>query len=142
MMLVHQCYSMTGELFLSYVTNWVCPEVITLLDVSHCYWLPRDFLLDVVLSMKHLNSLHIQDTKLDLSNLSAIFESCTQISKIGISLTENDWDSFRLTQRCGTLSAAQHSLPKGFARLADLKILAFNSAYYIDSWCLILHLLR
>lgn len=139
---VYQCYSVTEELFYSYIKNWVCPEIVTCLDVSHCYWLPRDSLYDVVLSMKHLNSLHVEDTKLNLSDLSIIFKMCKQIASIGISVTENDLKAFQMIRRNGTLSSALPSLSDGFAKLTDVKILAFNSAYYIDSWCIILQLLR
>lgn len=138
---VCQCYSVTEELFYSYIKNWVCPEIVTCLDVSHCYWLPRDSLYDVVLSMKHLNSLHVEDTKLNLSDLSIIFKMCKQIASIGISVTENDLKAFQMIRRNGTLSSALPSLSDGFAKLTDVKILAFNSAYYIDSWCIILQLL-
>ena len=86
--------------------------------------------------MKNLNSLCIQDTKLNLSHLGQIFEKCHLIEKISISLSENDGDILEEMQEHKAL------MSKGFIKLTHIKILAFNAPYYIDSWLLILQLLR
>ena len=132
---IQQCYFVTHSLFHKYLSSWVCPDVVTCLDTSHCYWLPSNFLLDVVTLMSQLSSLCIQDTKLNLSHLWQIFEKCHLIEKISMSLSENDGDIFEEMQE-------HEALSKGFIKLTHIKILAFNAAYYIDSWLLILQLLR
>jgi len=90
--------------------------------------------------MSCLSSLHIQDTKLNLSHLWQIFKSCHHIVKISISLSENDEPIFDKMQEFG--ASLFETLSNGFSKLTHLKILAFNGAYYIDSWPLILQLLR
>ena len=85
--------------------------------------------------MSQLTSLCIQDTKLNLSHLWQIFKKCHLIEKISISLSENDVDVFEEMQE-------HEALSKVFIKLTHIKIFAFNAAYYIDSWLLILQLLR
>jgi hypothetical protein len=90
--------------------------------------------------MSHLSSLHIQDTKLNLSHLWQIFKSCHHIVKISISLSENDEPIFDKMKEFE--SSSLQTLSNSFSKLTHLKILAFNGAYYIDSWFLMLQLLR
>jgi hypothetical protein len=114
--------------------------MLTSLDTSHCYWLPSDFLFDVVTSMSHLVALKIQDTKLNMSHLWQIFKSCHHIVKLSISLSEYDEPIFDKMKEFE--SSSLQTLSNGFFKLTHLKILAFNGACYTDSWLLILQLLR
>lgn len=83
--------------------------------------------------MIQLNTLYMQDTKMNLFHLAKIFETCSQITKLGISLVE-DFDIYE--------AKLNETFSSGFGKLTQLKILAFNSAYYVDSWPVILQLLR
>jgi hypothetical protein len=121
------------------LSSWVCPDDVTYFDTSHCYWLPVNFLLDVVTSMKNLNLLCIQDTKLNLSHLGQIFKKSHLIEKISISLSENDGD---IVQHHGSKYQLRAEAFKALSKLTHMKILAFNAAYYLDSWLLILQLFR
>ncbi|XP_046451603.1 uncharacterized protein LOC124199716 isoform X2 [Daphnia pulex] len=136
---IHQCFFVTHNSFRKYLSRWVCPEMLTSLDTSHCYWLPSDFLFDVVTSMSHLVALKIQDTKLNMSHLWQIFKSCHHIVKLSISLSEYDEPIFDKMKEFE--SPSLQTLSNGFSKLTHLKILAFNGAYYTDSWLLILQLL-
>lgn len=138
---ISQCYFVNENALCTFIRHWISPELITSFDVSHCYWLSAEFLLNTISSMSQLNELSIQDTKLSLSHLSKIFESCDHIVKIGISLVEDNWNNFEFDLG-SNLSTTIETLSNGFGKLISLKILAFNCTYYIDTWLVILQLLR
>ena len=135
------CYFVNQKPFGSFIENWVCPELITNIDVSHCYWLSAAFLENAISSMTQLNELNVEGTKLNLSNISGIFLKCKNISKIAISLVELvvDMENFKLELDCSTLSL----LKEGFEKLVSLRLLSYNgSTTCMHSWVAILQLLR
>ena len=136
-----QCYFVNDASFCTYIKQWIFPELITSFDLSHCYWISAEILLNAISSMNQLETLSIEDTRLNLVHISKIFESCHHITTIGISLVEENWNNFELSLG-SDLSTTLETLSKGFEKLKSLKILAFNAAYYIDSWLVILPLLR
>ena len=136
-----QCYFVNDASFCTYIKHCIFPELITSFDLSHCYWIPAGILLNAISSMSKLETLSMQDTKLNLVDLSKIFERCDCITKLGVSLVEENWNEFELSL-ASDLSTTLQTLSKGFGKLKSLKILAFNAAYYIDSWLFILPLLR
>lgn len=135
-----KCYFVSPSCFKAYITNWIGTEQITSMNISHCYWLSIDLLLSTVLSMTQLNVLYMQDTQLNLFHLIEIFQSCLNISKLGISLVEEKWDHSVLS--FNKPSVLNDIFSSGMEKLTHLKILVFNSNYYIDSWLVILPLLR
>ena len=83
--------------------------------------------------MNQLSELNIQDTKLNLVNLSNIFESCKNISHLAITVVEETLDDISLDFKV---------LNQGFQKLVCLRLHAVNAVYYIDSWLIILKFLR
>lgn len=138
---IPQCYFVTQYSFQTYIKHWICQELITSCDLSHCYWLPADFLLNVICSLSQLNDLSIQDTQLNLSHVSKVFENCNHVTKIGFNLVEDNWDHFEMKLQTDS-SKPFETLCNGLKKLTALTILAFNCTYYIDSWLVILQLLR
>ena len=144
-----QCYFVNDHSLCPYIKQWISPEQITSFDVSHCYWISPEILLNAISLMSQLNELSIQDTRLNLVHLSKIFETCDHITKIGISLVEptqhkkniNHWKNLEFYLG-GEFSTTLETLSKSFGKLKSLKILAFNSTYYINNWLVILQLLR
>lgn len=134
---IQQCYFLTLDSLENYLNSWVCPEFLTSFDVSHCYWLKENFLLKTIQSMSQLSALNIEDTKLNLCDITNIFIKCKLISELGMSLIEDGWSDFKSKLDKYSLD----TLSNGFRNLTHLKIIAFNSAYYIDSWPVILILL-
>ena len=135
------CYFVNQNSFGALIEHWVCPELITTFDVSHCYWLSAEFLENAISSMTQLNDLNVEDTKLNLSNISRIFLNCQKISKIAISLVELtvDMNNLILELDCTTLGL----LEEGFEKLVSLKVLSYNcSLSFLNSWVAILQLLR
>ena len=142
---VSQCYFLTPELFSLFITNWICQDIITYFDISHCYWLPEISTLEVISSLPQLQVLYVQDTKLQLVHCAQIFISCPHIVNLGISIVEDDWEMvlFQLGDEHNSSSTTLYeALSKGLEKLTLLKMLVYSSSYYIDSWLVILPLLR
>lgn len=125
------CYAVGPELFSPFISNCVCQLKLTHFDISHCYWLSEDVMLQAITSLPQLQELYIQDTKLRLLHCAQIFINCHLIVKLGISLVEEKW------------IMDESLISHGLGKLTHLKVLVFNSfKNYIESWSVILPLLR
>jgi len=80
--------------------------------------------------MSNLEELIIHDTKLSLSHLPKVFESCQKIVKFSFSLIDKNLDHYNQKE------ALLDWLKKGFSKLTHLKIFtfAFNDKDCIDFW--------
>ena len=132
---------MNDASFCTYIKQWIFPELITSFDLSHCYWISAEILLNAISSMSQLETLSIQDTNLNLVHVSKIFESCDRIIKLGISLVEDNWNNFELSLG-SDLSKTLETLSKGFGKLISLKIVASSCTNYLHTWLVTLQLLR
>ena len=62
------------------------PENIRVLDISHCYWIPADVMLNVLSKMSTLESLDVEGTQLSLIHLSDLLYHCQKIRHLAFTL--------------------------------------------------------
>ena len=88
---------------------------IRLLDVSHCYWIPRCLLRNAICSMKHLEQLNVHGTHLSVFDLSRVFAYCSNITRLSMTLANENKLSYCYAQY-------NDQLRMGFRRLNCLKL--------------------
>jgi len=139
--MISQCYFIGPDLWNKLFQN-ITPSLISVLDVSHCYWLPADVLVQSIVEMINLQELSIQDTKISLANLPQVFEACQKIVKFSFSLTEKNLDQY---QKGVMNEVSLDWMKKGFAKVTHLKIFTFitlSAEYTVEPWLVTLGVLR
>ena len=113
------------------------------MDVSHCYWISPDLLVQAVESVTQLEQLYSDDTRITIAHLPAIWHKCRNITHLSINSLHESWHSFLECARKSnfSLSQVEHILHRGFGRLIELKLIVL-SATYTDAWILLLNLLK
>jgi len=82
-----------------FFTKYISPEAITTFSANSCYWLPGQQICDHILKMKNLQELDVKDTKVFLTHLAIVLETCQDITKLDFSCNhlpgmENENDKF------------------------------------------------
>jgi hypothetical protein len=122
-----------------FISN-ISPLAVTTFDASHCFWLPADALFEAIKHMSNLEELFIHDTKISLTHILRIFESCEKIRKLSFSLVETNLDIF---EKSIIGKKSLQSIKFGFGRLTHLKIfpMSMNDSP-IDFWPVVFGVLR
>ena len=139
---ISSCYQLTTGLFKKLWSTVQC-ERIRIMDVSHCYWISPDLLVQAVESVTQLEQLYSDDTRITIAHLPAIWHKCRNITHLSINSLHESWHSFLECARKSnfSLSQVEHILHRGFGRLIELKLIVL-SATYTDAWILLLNLLK
>ena len=132
---ISKCFFLTADVWKRYWLEWINFSSITTFNPSHCYWLPAELLCETISSMSNLEELLVHDTKIELKHLSQLFKTCPKITRLSISLTEEQLSMY---------GDDYESVPALFKQLVSLDIFTFalNDKYYIDSWLAIFNILR
>ncbi len=124
-----------------YFHQQIFPSPITVLDVSHLYWLNTGVLNNCICDLPNLEELCVQDTKISLANFPRVFEACQKIVKLSLTFVESDLESCE-EQVLG--KKALEGIKKGFRRLTHLKMFVFflDDQGCAESWLNILGVLK
>lgn len=130
-------YSLSEASWKKYFSQNISAKAITVIDVSHCYWLPAvKTLRNSIIKLVNLKELNIQGTQLILSHLPPIFKSCLKIQKLSFTLLEKHLDRYK--------DGKDAMMIQGFGKLSHLKIFTFtlDAKRSIQSWLVILGVLK
>ncbi len=142
------CYFLTVSRWGSFFQQHIDPLSLTSFEANHCYWLPPQVLVDSVVEMINLEELEVLDTQVTLMHLLKAFVSCTNISKLAVSL-------HRLPTLVGFQfhpdQAAVSCMKACFNRLTQLKLFNFEAYrvnrvgdpdHFVTAWPITLEVLR
>lgn len=136
-----RCYQVIPSNFQAFSNQWLASESVTAFDASSCYWLAADFLVETVSFLVNLEELYIHDTTVTLLHLARIFKFCQKITKLSHGVIEASWQEVKHELAIDSSSSCD-ALILSFHRVTHLKLVVFNAAYYIDSWLIVLRILR
>ena len=121
-----------------YFSKCMVSSNISVLDLSHCFWLTEDTLLEGCFSseMKNLIELNVLDTQLSfVSVLLKVMPHCQGLTKLSVNIPERTWRSLNRK-----LQGLPETYKENFKKLTHLKL------YLLDSsnpfiWLLLLKVL-
>ena len=140
---ISRSYFVTSELFKQFADAFSIRH-IRLLDVSGCYWIPAQTLIDTICTMSELRELHVNDTSLTVMHLAAVFRSCRKIRSLSISFSRGvpaELSQLLNEMQRNTGDQDGSLLRRRFAALSSLKM-TFHVTTRSDCWFHVLQILR
>jgi hypothetical protein len=134
-----KCYFLEYQLSRKFLQAMPAPALKNF-NVSHCYWLPADMLIEAIITMNQLEELVVYDTQVTLIHLPRIFKSCPVVERISISITHETWDQFQLDVTRLYDGEALEFLKRKFEQLTHLKLIGMD-ATSCRFWLLALRIL-
>jgi hypothetical protein len=91
-----RCFYLKPNIFQQYFSKCIESSNVSVLVLSHCFWLPEDTLLEGCFSseLKNLIELNVLDTQLSfISVLLKVMPQCQGLTKLSVDIHEQTWSS-------------------------------------------------
>ena len=124
---LRECYHLAPSTFQSFFGRFLFPGKVTVLDLSHCYWMPAKVLLKAVRALPNVEKLFIEDTCLNFTHLPKIFKKCHKISHLSFTLKLPDVKKYCASMFHVNNISGLVACNDSFKRLTHLKIVWHDS---------------
>lgn len=146
LVLNEECYFLTPFSWKTFFTDHVTVELIRILQLNDCYWLPGDLLCATLQTMTNLHELGLKNTQLSsVPLLAKVLKTCDKIRKLDFGCTEATLRDVKAGLEREKLSL--EAFVASFRKLTHLKLSVTVrgtnfSLLATDPWVLIIQLLR
>jgi hypothetical protein len=128
-------YTLSSVTFQEYLQLCTDPELVRYVNISHCYWLPHEILIQGICGLPNLEEIHLQGTRLTFDHISQILLKCPSITRLNMSIQKTHWGAIKQVMAAGMSTTLKEAL----GRISHLKISWIASPPY---WHLLFLLLK
>lgn len=93
---MREVFSFNSEKFEKVLHLHINPEIVTVLDLNFCYWLPKKEICDFAKHCRNLKELLVAYSNITIEDLTGILQETKQISKLSLSIHGQTHNSFWL----------------------------------------------